>query len=69
MYTPGGALTAVFGEERNGEVTIGEDDGESDGDDDGDGDGDGEGDGDGVSSSGQFPLTLLIIIIIKLYTS
>ena len=32
MYTPGGALTAVSGEERNGEVTIGEEEGEGDGD-------------------------------------
>ena len=51
MYTPGGALTAVFGEERNGEVIIGEGEGE--------GEVDGVGDGDGVSSSGTFSIDII----------
>ena len=48
----------------------GEGDGDREGEGDGEGDGEGEGDGDGVSSSGQFPVTLLMILnIIKLYTN
>ena len=48
----------MFGEERNWYVTIGE------GEADGIGVDDRVGEGDGVSSSGQFPFTVLMTVIV-----